>query len=38
MEKEIRLIWKKRANNSVKSIFEYIAQENPKMPKRLFCV
>jgi len=30
MEKEIRLIWKKRANNSVKSIFEYIAQENPQ--------
>ena len=30
MEKEISLIWKKRAENSIKSIFEFIAKDNPE--------
>lgn len=30
MEQEIRLIWKKRSQNSIRKIFEYIAEHNPQ--------
>jgi plasmid stabilization system protein ParE len=30
MEQEIRLIWKKRSQNSIRKIYEYIAKNNPQ--------
>jgi plasmid stabilization system protein ParE len=30
MEQKISLIWKKRSQNSIRKIFEYIAQNNPQ--------
>jgi len=30
MEQKISLIWKKRSQNSIRKIFEYIAENNPQ--------
>jgi len=30
MEQEIRLIWKKRSQNSICKIYEYVAENNPQ--------
>jgi plasmid stabilization system protein ParE len=30
MEQEIRLIWRKRSRNSIRKIYEYVAENNPQ--------